>query len=1004
MPEEKNPDTWSSRLYNIFLRASPPSPQQHSPGSQLPGDELHLEILDTMAQAEGTRGAGKDMFTYMGIEQGRWKAVLWLADTLLQNVSTRMLMLHNTDCRSNIVWGNDQHPLNSLTEQPFSVDVAPHASSFDMEAITTFQLDPKYTIAAADSQDRILSTMKQIWKSLGSLIIQAADLPVEQSDIAMAVVYQIIAKIHALGLIPDKVYSYEKSGYSSMISRPPILHLLSSRVLTTLSDATWRSHQMELIEKAFSTGVSLQSLVKDLPGGRFRLKVRPLGHEIWLEFVLWCCVEGGFGATGVALIKQLRRRVENPWFAVPWTSKTGTAQSDAIDWERVHSRHGGSVGLIEGYNRERPFVEMAPRTVSAEVVMMLVETMATLVNTGVAGRSIKLHGVMVDMIPALIRFLEPHSLPGDYFDYLAVRILQTGAVDIEQNPSVLQHWSERLSNLRSLESTIEATPATATFEVSSIIQQSEVLVGILHQALEAYVEKFDVRSAIEVFNRVQELVDISKVQSITAFLATTSGYAIEPASAQVPSLGTMANNIDFVRSHGQLPLHKLSAFLNLATESKLFRIGQWLLSSNEVDDAVIPNRLFGTPALTTALIRYAGASGDEDLAAKVIAHRSRTRRMHSVSMLRSLIDALISFYNFTEARNVLTRLKTAKGGGYGPKNLASSVAAYLTLESRNNDPDDRLSQMMMADAWHIMNRMMTGNYDGRTDTFRNDVLMEYRQQLAALLVVISNLPHSQVSLFGKRYMKKYPLSNATTLATDTFNVVLAAVVDTKGAQEGLKLCRLFCDDLSFESRPSEGDVVMDDILAEEDIFADDIDYDWSQRPRSPINAAAASSEFVPFVPFVEPLVTGETAHSGSEDGIDIGELEFANAFPVEADSNAEVEPDTRLLVRPDLRTLRIVVQAALSERRILEVEGLDTTSQLEVLQWAAQFYRQLGTSSKAIEQEIRLDVTDPESELEQQRIRAERRRRLEVAAVDARSGNTGYVYKQFHGWRPVAKG
>jgi hypothetical protein len=997
---EKDPDSWSSRLHNIYLSAGAPSPYQHSPGSQLSDDELHLEILDNITGAEGKRGAGRDILTYMGIEQGRWKAVLWLANTLIENLSTRMLSPRNAECPSNIAWGDDQFSLESLTRRPFSVEAAPHASPRTIEASTTFEPDLKYTVAAADTRDPVLRTMKQIWKSLGCLIIEAADLQEQQSDVTMAVVYQIIAKLHALGLVPDNVYSYESSGHSSMVSRPPILHLLSSRVLTTLSDATWRSHQMEVIEQAVSTGISLQSLVKDLPGGRFRLKVRPLGHEIWLEFVLWCCVEGGFGSTGVALVKQLQQKVENPWFAIPWTSKTGNALSSPIDWERVHSRHGGSVGLIEGYNRERPFVEMAPRTVSAEVVMMLVETMTNSVNTGVAYRSLRLDGVVMHAIPRLIRFLEPHSLPGEYFDYLAVRILQTGAFDIEQNPSLLEKWSERLSKLRSLESTVEATPATATFEVSSIIQQSEVQVGILHQALEAYVEKFNIRSAITVFNRIQELVDVSKVQSISAFLATTSAYATDSASDHVSFPEARASNLDFVRSHGQLPLHKLAAFLNLTTDSKLFRIGEWLLSSQEVDEAVIPQRLFDRPALTTALVRYAGASDDEALVASVIGARSRSPLLLSVSLLRSLVDALISFYNFGEASKVLTRLRDAKGGGHSPKNLASSVAAILTLTSRDNGAENVLTDVMLAEAWRIMSWMMNGRYSGRTDTFRVDVLATYRQQLAALFMVMSKVPHPQISSFGRTWMNKYPLSNLTILATDTFNVVLAGVVDTKGAEEGMKLCQFFCDDLSSESSTSKDPVVMDDILAGEDILADDIDYNWAQRPRSAVDRVATSSKYVPFV---DSLAPGERADSRSEERTEIEKLEFAKAFPVEADEIADPEPEAMLLVRADLRTLRIVVQGALAERRARKEEGSDTSSQLEVLQWAAQFYRRFGTSTEVIEQEIRLPVADSLGGFERQRIRAERKLRLEfaAAAAAARNNKLGHVYKQFHGWRPV---
>jgi hypothetical protein len=995
--EKKKPDTWASKLNDIYLKAGASSTNQHSPGLQLPiDDKMHLELLDIITASESKLNADTDLLTYMGIKQGRWKAVLWTMDKLLQNLSTRMLNPRNDESPSNIIWDPEGLSLAKLTRSPFSVEAPSAPTSKPIEASTNFGLDPKYTVTAADTQDRILRTMKHIWKSLGCLIIEAADLPEEQSEVAMAVVYQIIAKVHALGLVPDNVYSYETSVYSSMVSRPPILHLLSSRVLTTLSDATWRSHQMEVIEQAVSLGTPLQSLVKDLPGGRFRLKVRPLGPEVWLEFVLWCCVEGGFGPTGHALVKQLQEKAQNPWFAMPWTSQTGNSLSNTVDWDRVHSRHGGSVGLIEGYNRERPFVEMAPRTVSAEVVLMLVESMVNSVNTGVSGRSLRIDSVVLQAIPRLIRFLEPHSLPTEYFDYIAVRMLQTGAFDIDQNPSLLERWAERMSKLQSLESTFGANEPSATFELPSIIQQSEVHIGMLHQAMEAYVERFDVRGAIQVFNRIQELVDVSKVQSISAFLATTSAHDRDSTSEENISLTTPTTNLDFVRSHGQLPLHKLAAFLNLTTDSKLFRIGQWLLSSDEVDEPVIPKRLYDQSALTTALVRYAGASGDEELVAAVIRARRHSSLLPSVTLFRSLVDALISTYNFREAHKILTRLKESKGGGYSPKNLASSVAAILTLTSHQSGPNTA-TDTRLNEAWRMTNKMMNGHYDGRTDPFRSDVLAVYRQQLAALLMVLSRIPQSQISSFGQRWKNSYPLNNLTTLATDTFNVLLAGVVATKGSSEGMKLCQIFCDEPSVESRTQE-DVVMDDILAEQNILGDDIDYNWSQRLRSKLDRIARSGEYVPFVDSYPPGQMNEQAEGESQTALE--QFEFMDAFPVEVDGIEDAEPETICLVKPDLRTLRIVVQGALAERRARKEGGLDTAPQTEVLQWAAQYYRLFGTSTAIIQQEIQLPIVDPMGDPEQQRTWNERKRRRQAAAVTADS-HVGHAYKQFHSSRPV---
>lgn len=1001
-----NPETCSLRLNEIYLQAGASSPYQHLSGSHFPEGDTHLHILDIMYGADNPHGAGVDMFTYMGIKQGRWKAVLWLADTLLQNVSMRMLNPRDTESPSNIVWGSEGISLENLTQQPFSVETTAHASSKSIEASTTLKLDPKYSDLAADNKDRVLRTMQQIWRSLGSLIIEAAELPDDQSEIVMAVVYQIIAKVHALGLVPDNVYSYATSGYSSMSSRPPILHLLSSRVLTTLSDATWRSHQMDVIEQAVSLGTPLQSLVKDLPGGRFRLKVRPLGPEIWLEFVLWCCVEGGFGSAGVYLVNRLQKKVQNPWFAMPWTSQTGNELSSTVDWDRVRSRHGGSVGLIEGYNRERPFVEMAPRTVSAEVVLMLVETMANSVNTGVSGRSMSINTVLWRAIPRLIEFLEPHGLPVEYFDYIAVRLLQTGAFDVEQDPEVLERWAEKVSDLRLLESTLKTTPGIATFGVPSIIEQSEVYAGMLHQAMEAYVEKFDVRAAIAVFNRIQELVDVSKVQSISAFLATTSVEGADLTSQEILSPHARTGNLDFVRSHGQLPLHKIASFLNLTTDSKLFRIGQWLLSPDEVDEPVIPKRLFDRPALTTALVRYAGLSGDEELVAEVIRARGRSSLLPSVSLLRSLVDALVLNYNFREAHSILMRLTKAKGGGgCSPTNLASSAVTILALESRTKGPDNIAVDPRLSEAWQMIGRMMDGYYDGRTDTFRIDISAIYCQQLAALLMVLSSVLNPRISSFARRWQNKYPLSNSTVLATDTFNIILAGVVDTEGSSNGMRLWQLFCDDLSLGSR-TFGDVDLDDSLVKEYILGDDDDNPRSRRLQSVLDRFATRGDYVPFVefpttsPLAVPAEGGEKTDE-SEENLRSGHFEFANAFPLVSDNVEDANPEQAFLVRPDLRTLRIIVQGALAERRVCEDEGMDTFTQRQVLQWATQFYRQFGTSTEIIQQEIQLPVEEPVSDVEEQRTRDERKMRIAVAAAGARERAVGHVYQQFHRWRPV---
>lgn len=1012
---QPDPSTYTSLLDKVVpqnLRAGAHAHSAYSSAASPFEGDTHAFIVDTIRDATN---AGIDLLTYLGITQGRWKAVLWLADTLLQNVSSRMLDPRRIATASNIVWGSQGLTLNDLTEQPFSVGTLAHTGTRSLEECTAFPIDPRYSDLASEHKDR---TMSIIWSTLGNLIIEGAELPEQESEVVMAAVYQIIAKVHALGLVPDAVYSYTRPHHNSMVQRPPILHLLSSRILTTLSDATWRSHQMDIIEQAVSTGVPLQSLVKDLPGGRFRLKVRPLGPEVWLEFVLWCCVEGGFGTSGTRIISSLQQQTWEPWFAVPWTSQGGSAMSSTVDWDRVRSRHGGSVGLLEGYNREPPFVEMAPRTVSAEVVLSLIETVANSMSIGssdrwlsrkmansrwraqnrIKSRWLGTNVAISKAVPSLMEFLEPHSLPEEYIDYLAVRFLQTGAFDVEKYPQWLERWVEQVSHFRSLETTYTAAPATATFDLHSICEQSEVYAGMLHQAMEAYVDKFDVRNAVAVFNRIQELVDVSKLRSISAFLAATPIQSDRSFDSQeFFTSHTSINSVDFLRSHGQLPLHKLSAFLNLTTDSKLLRIAEWLLYSDDVDEPVIPRRLYDAAGLTVALVRFASVSGDEELLFRLITARKNATMMPSVSLLRSLVDAFLLLHNFREAHRTLNRVRKAKGGGYGVNNLANLAAAIFTLQSRAKDSNSAEVKEKLRQALQLISGMMAGYYDSRSGTYRNNVLAAFRQQIAALLVVLSSIRGSSLSPLAREWQVPNSLNNGTILSTQTFNIVLASIVDTQGSSEGVRLWQLFC--ASTESQMTNiQDIAFDEYPVEDHFFADDENYDPSSQAVPASDSVTTSGEYVPFVKADNdtPLELNEEDGADAHYMTEASFVSFANSFPVVEDE-VEVEvfedPEPRSLVKADLRTLRIIVRGAIGERRALRRQGADSVLQRKVLDWATFMYRLLGATKKDIEQEIQQAIDENAVSVQQQNLRKANKYRLAAYLRQRRKKES--VYEPF---------
>ena len=58
------------------------------------------------------------------------------------------------------------------------------------------------------------------------------------------------------------------------------------------------------------------------------------------------------------------------------------------------------------------------------------------------------------------------------------------------------------------------------------------------------------------------------------------------------------------------------------------------------------------------------------------------------------------------------------------------------------------------------------------------------------------------------------------------------------------------------------------------------------------------------------------------------------------------------IVKPDLRTLRLIVRAAMIEQKRWRRTKDDVGQQRSVLRWARQFYRAFGCGKKTIEQEV----------------------------------------------------
>jgi hypothetical protein len=953
------------------------------------------DILAILHGASSKNNTGIDLLAHLGLKLGRWQAALDLVNVLLQNVASKVPSEPGKVQLPGLSWPRSPS-LDTLCSAPIHIDRADTITPPPPTTTTTKEntapwdrhsLDPRYLELTSKSQDH---TMAQIWKSLGYTIIGAADLEGEEADAAMRFVYRVIAQIHKLGLVPDNVYTYIPPNYTSSVMRPPIMHLLSSRLLTTLSDAVWRAHQDDVIAEAVSSGMDYKDLGHDPPGGRFRLKVRPLGPEVWLEFVLWCCADGGFASAGTKIIDHLRQRTGRPWFAVNWmlpglhSSTASSAQSATIDWSRVQLRTGGTVGRIEGYSAEQPFAVMEPRTISTEVVLALVDSLVNSLNVGIANRGSSLAKVL-SSIKSLLSFLEPHRLPSGYFEHVAVRLHQSGSCDPDRGPEGIQSLAATSRYMRSLEAAEGPVAAAVSLDLESIATHSEFVNGLFHQSLEAFVNLGDVRRALDVFAEIQQLMDSSKLRSINIFLSTRH----QPSRGYFSSRTATVDD-DFVLSHGQLPLYKLAAFLDLITDSRLVRLGNWLLYSEDVDGPLVPESSYGTPCIAPTLIRFAAVSQDHELVRKVMAASHDRPLLPSVTLFRALANTYAAFSQYRLVHRVLRRLRKAKAGGFRPENFASLAACFLSLEIRTMGREGSNAQQQVLEARNVMDKLLQGFYNGNPGVYRDRQRALIQQQLASILRILECIPHSSLSDLAYSWRSQLDSGNGFSLHTADFNILLAAVVETKGANIGRMIWDLFCVDPreKIDKNRAHADSYFVPGLIEDD------ENEWEHGHFLPkgddVPWTMPGYRHIPVVE-VDELPVSEAEDTASETLASDTGYEEADKEQAAPRSDESIGFDSKLhhattihplvrmtsdldstnsslalpsvinpVVEPNLRTLRFIVRGALNERRIRHALGLDTSEQQEILAWSKQFFRAFGIRGKAIQEEIQSFMDEDE--------------------------------------------
>ncbi|PLB33674.1 uncharacterized protein BDW47DRAFT_113527 [Aspergillus candidus] len=809
-PQEKNPEAWLSLLDQYIPPSLRKSPENAAPDA-VASDGTAASAADSLVQTieltnllfHARMSGNLGLLSQLGFRKHNWPAVHALLNRLLDAADTLNEVAVPSRPLSNLNWGSgSSESLDELTakrQKPVprlvpgsEVPLVPGFTSLD--AMTERPL-------ADDHSKRF---MAELWPSLGSIILDAADAPPSEAKLAMSYVFQVLARLHHSGAVSDRVYKYipGEELYKNTL-RPPGIHLLSTHIVSVLSDAAWLVHEAEVAAKAAAAG-------EDSPYVPFRMGIRELGPEIWLEFILWCCVEHGHVTEGIWLIEQMKRRKgDQAWGFRSWKPllEDPTLVRDTnIDREDSWRQPGSDIRPSPPRRRVNPtpFNGLGKRTVSEEVVASLLDNLPNLVYLGLGFRGVS-PTALIRSASSLKFAITPTSSDSELLptsrssNWFTVRVLESGGFDAKSDPQAFENllrltphvvppWE---SNLELRDEDLD--PLTP----SQLYDETAALSGLIEYNIRYYALQRLCGDAINAFEWLQAVTDASKMQRIGDFFS--SSILDKPPMdwfptfdmARLPALRVFESSIP------QVSNITLAHMLDLVTVSREYAFGEWMLFSSDIDGSPIPPSAYGDQALAPAIIRFAAATKNTALCD---ATTSSLGQPLSANILRTLLNFRVAMGQWDQVVPMLEYLREYRAKSWGHSNVAALAAAVIRLEhTAQQNPADPQASNELTQAKDILRRLLSGEFN---EPHRHSETHYQDRSLHSLIRLFQSIPGGSLkdtataaSAALRARFSPSPHSAIPHIPAATFHPILSAVVDTQGSAAGKRLWDRWCLDL-----------------------------------------------------------------------------------------------------------------------------------------------------------------------------------------------------------------
>lgn len=731
-----------------------------------------------------------DLLSYIGVHQERWEAVIWLVKAMMEEYPGHREMEERSRQLPSLLWRTVDQSLDEVTRDAIQIEMSQpsHVSPEHNGWYGRLTLDQYSRPFDSECWDdpRILGrkSLGQIWQSLGTMILQAADRPAEDPSysIIMSHVFRILGHLHRINAFPDSIYNYAPPTDATVLKRPPTLHLLSRRIMSTLSDVEWGLQWEGTITQAMSQGY-------ELPKASVQPKIREFGPELWLDLVLWACVEGGWVSEGAWIVIEMQKREasrDTRWSTISW-QEICEMKGPKLDWtsilkleiDKTRLNQVGGIGIATGTNSH---VDMGTRTVSREVVLALIDGLLNDSQSTAGGPGMTIVELRRCMIACKTLLDRNYSeLDNHFMDAAILRVVESFE-NVKEQPLLFHRFLDLRSTAgHKLVTRNSGTDISAQDEE---INDCAAVLGLRHRNLYRFSNDGHLQESLQTLRKIQSTIDTQREVQISAFadeLRERLGRGDDVSDLH----GDKGDNVALMHT-SQIPPSALASFIDLITNSRLFDLGHWLLLNEDIDGGLMDPALYSDQNLQPAILRFGTATSDSRLLTKILV---KLETPLSEPVVHALLRFQVVLGKWTAVEDLLEYLKNEPDMAWKPSDATTIAKAILQME---HEPSDHANANSLPRALALVQNLVDGIYNTKADPSRR--LPDFSQIRMAnqLGRIFQTLPGSLSKISTRPAGKDFRAHASADVTPNAFNIILETIVDCYGSLAGKKLWDQWC--------------------------------------------------------------------------------------------------------------------------------------------------------------------------------------------------------------------